>query len=162
AAEAAGTPEARHLIDRTEYRLVVGGDLVEAGPGSLDAGPLQRGQAVEADFGDPLQEALVDLGREGRPLIPVAHAEKYAVTFGVEVEAGREVDCHGRVAADLRQLIGHPDMAPVRVDRDVDARQQPDRLCPGAGAVEHDACRDLAQARAKTAHPAPADVDRVD
>ena len=53
-------------------------------------------------------------------------------------------------------------MAPVRVDRDVDARQQPDRLCPGAGAVEHDACRDLAQARAKTAHPAPADVDRVD
>src|SRR6266446_10017364 len=136
AREPARAPEALDVVDRPEYRLMIGRDLVEAGPGGLDPdGPETRRPALD-HLRHRVENRPVNVGAEARRLALLTHTEKHPVAFRVEVEGRGEVDCH-RVLAHGAHRVGDEDVARVWVDRHVDAGHGADLARPGAGAVEH-------------------------
>src|SRR6266571_2903316 len=119
--EPAGAPEALDVVDRTEDRLVVGRDLVEAGPRGLDPdGAQARGTPLD-HLGHRVENRPVDLRTETRRLPFLAHAEEHPVAFGVEVEGRGEVDGH-RVLAHGAHRVRDEYVARIWVNRHVDAR----------------------------------------
>src|SRR6266571_6183575 len=144
--EPAGAPETLDLVDRTEDRLVVGRDLVQAGPRGLDPDGAQARSAALDHLGHRVENRPVDLRAEAWRLAFLAHTEEHPVAFGVEVEGRGEVDGH-RVLAHGAHRVRDEYVARVWVNRNVDAGHGADLAGPRAGAVEDMLGREVAISR---------------
>src|SRR5713226_4493769 len=94
AREAACAPEALDVVDRPEDRLMVGRDLVQAGPRGLDPDGAQARRTALDNLGRRVENRPVDVGAEAWRLALLAHAEEHPLAFRVEVEGRGEVDSH--------------------------------------------------------------------
>ena len=130
AGETGCVDEARHLLCLADQRVVVGSGLVEAMPSTGDADLEQGGCAVGHH---PLPRPPANRVASARRIQRVGRGRPCRTTdrtFGVEVEAGREVYCHRH----SRRTVGHrlriPDRAGDGIHGEIDAAHCRDRRRP--------------------------------
>src|SRR2546423_7910062 len=114
AGEACGVDEAFDPVDRSKYRMLVGGVLVETGPARLDRCPLEDGKTRERAFDHRRHEIWIHAVVEARLLVRIGHPKKHPSGFSVRVEAGRELDRKREVLIEPGNRFGHEDMPSKR------------------------------------------------